>query len=527
MISLHQLFLDSLTPNYWGKEDVCIRKICQDSRKVGEHTLFCALEGTHVDGHNYIPTAIKNGATAILSEREPTVDNKDVTWVQVNNAREAMAWASARLHELPSSELKVCAVTGTNGKTTTAFLVHFLMNQAWHRAGLLSTIYADLGDPEQETEQTGFTTPEAPELQQLFARMKDNGCKGVSMEASSHALELQRTAGTFFDVGIFTNLSQDHLDFHKTEQAYFEAKSRLFETLISQSGGDVRNLGHPKKRPTAVINTDDRYGEKLVKLIDNRIRVITYGQNLHADIRILGFRMEKTGMQVQLKVANKEHLLKLPLLGRFNVLNAAAALGAAIGMGLNVRESVQWLSYAPQIPGRLELLDGGNPIRTFVDYAHTPDALANVTTALRELPHDRLITVFGCGGDRDKEKRPLMAEAAAKGSDFCVLTSDNPRNEKPEQILDEVERGMGGTPFLRITDRAEAIATAMKAAKPRDIVLIAGKGHEDYQEFQNGRRIQFSDQSVARRILRELEESRLEKSREWLKSDSPPRPNQR
>jgi len=311
------------------------------------------------------------------------------------------------------------------------------------------------------------------------------------MEVSSHALAQERTRGIEWDVAVFTNLTQDHLDYHGTMKNYFEAKAKLFEQLAQQQ---------KKKKPVAVINIDDRYGRQLLAKIDKKVSVVTFGMGASADFRASNYRMEFAGTSYQLDARGKSYLVRVPLIGRFNVANSLAALAAATALGVGLREAVLSLAKSPQVPGRLEIVPAKRQFQVFVDYAHTPDALLNVIKTLRELEPRRLIVVFGCGGNRDREKRPLMGQVVDQKADYAIITSDNPRKEDPDKIIAEVEKGFRGNHFEKITDRARAIARSIEIAQPRDIVLIAGKGHENYQEFAD-HTVPFEDIQVARRAV--------------------------
>jgi UDP-N-acetylmuramoyl-L-alanyl-D-glutamate--2,6-diaminopimelate ligase len=325
----------------------------------------------------------------------------------------------------------------------------------------------------------------------LLAQIANAGCRAATMEVSSHALAQDRTRGLEWDVTVFTNLTQDHLDFHGTMKNYFESKLKLFTQLASQQ---------KKRKPVAVINIDDRYGEQLLGKIDKSIPLITYGMGVRADFRASNYRMEFGGTSYQLDARGKSYLVRIPLIGRFNVANSLAALAAANAMGIGVREAVLSLGKSPQVPGRLEMVPAKRQFQIFVDYAHTPDALLNVLKTLRELEPRHLIVVFGCGGDRDREKRPLMAQVVDLNADYAIITSDNPRKEDPAAIISQVERGFRSSHYEKIIDRAQAIARSIALAQPRDIVLIAGKGHETYQEFAD-HTVPFDDIQVARRAL--------------------------
>jgi UDP-N-acetylmuramoyl-L-alanyl-D-glutamate--2,6-diaminopimelate ligase len=311
------------------------------------------------------------------------------------------------------------------------------------------------------------------------------------MEVSSHALAQDRTRGLEWNVAVFTNLTQDHLDFHGTMENYFDAKAKLFSGLVSQK---------KKRKPVAIVNIDDRYGQQLLNKIDKRVAVVTYGMGTRADFRASNYRAEFGATSYQLDAQGKSYLVRLPLIGRFNVINSIAALAAANGLGINLRNAVFSLAKSPQVPGRLELVPAKRQFQVFVDYAHTPDALGNVLKTLRELEPHRLIAVFGCGGDRDRQKRPLMAEMADRLADYSIVTSDNPRREDPDAIITEIEKGFRSNHYEKIVDRTQAIDRAVALARPRDIVVIAGKGHENYQEFGDFT-IPFDDIQVARRAI--------------------------
>ena len=423
------------------------------------------------------------------SARE-TGDPAGVVWIQVADARAALSALAAALEEDPSEGLKLVGVTGTNGKTTTVFLSHHVMKSEWHRAGMLGTVRID--DGEQHVEAS-HTTPDAVALQGIIRRMADNGCRGAALEVSSHGIDQKRVADLAFDALVFTNLTQDHLDYHGTMEKYAEAKFSWFESAAADPRG---------KKPVAVINGDDPKGVELAERLEGRMPVTRFGFGLHNDLRAIDFRQSARGLEFKLEVKGRSYLVRTPLIGRFNVLNVLATLGAARAVGISMRSAIASLAEAPQVPGRMENCGTRDRVTVFVDYAHTPDALEHACRTLKELEPRRLLTVFGCGGDRDRGKRPLMGKAAARHSDACVITSDNPRSEDPEAIIREIEAGMGGARHRSVTDRAEAIRIAVHAAGPGDIVLIAGKGHETYQQFSD-RTIDFDDRNQARIALEE------------------------
>jgi UDP-N-acetylmuramoyl-L-alanyl-D-glutamate--2,6-diaminopimelate ligase len=469
-----------------GPLDRAVESIAYDSRRVQRNGLFVALRGEKNDGHEFIGQAIENGASVIVAEREEK--NPRATCLLVENTRTALADLAATFYGLPARRLKLAAVTGTNGKTTTTFLIKHICEKAGLRCGLIGTVRYEIGERVLPAPRT---TPESLDLQELLAQMANAGCRAAAMEVSSHALAQERIRGLEWEVAVFTNLTQDHLDYHGTMENYFESKAKLFTQLAQQQ---------KKRKPVAVVNMDDRYGEQLLDRIDKKISVVTFGMGVRADFRAANYRMEFGGTSYQLDARGKSYLVRLPLIGRFNVANSMAALAAANALGLNLREAVLSLGKSPQVPGRLEMVPAKRQFQVFVDYAHTPDALLNVLKTLRQLEPGRLIAVFGCGGDRDRQKRPLMGRVADQNADYSIITSDNPRKEDPNAIISEIEKGFGSDRYEKVAERAEAIARAIALAQPRDIILIAGKGHETYQEFAD-HTVPFDDIQVARRAI--------------------------
>ena len=474
-----------------GSLDAEVHVITASSREVVPGVIFAAIRGTTLDGHRFINDALAAGATAILAEiAQPSDYTAPATWLHVPDSRVAVATLASVLAGQPWRDLAIAGITGTNGKTTTAFLLHHLMKSAWHRAGLLGTILVDDGET---VETAKHTTPGSIELSALLARMKDHGCRGLAMEVSSHGIHQKRIAAIGFDACVFTNLTQDHLDYHGTLDGYFKAKAQWFLDLAADPHG---------KKPVAVINTDDAYGAELAASLDGKMAVTRFGFGVRSDFRANNFRQTARGMDFELTAKGKTYLVRAPLIGRFNAYNLLGAIAAASACGIKPRESVAALAEAPQVPGRMENVGNAGGATVFIDYAHTPDALENACRTLRELDPRRLITVFGCGGDRDKTKRPLMAAAAARHSDACVVTSDNPRSEDPLTIIREIEGGLRGKAFRSIPDRAEAIDFAVRNALSGDIILIAGKGHETTQQFAD-HTIDFDDRKHASKALRE------------------------
>jgi len=469
-----------------GPLDRAVESIAYDSRRVQRNGLFVALRGEKNDGHEFTGQAIEKGASVIVAEREEK--NPRVTCLVVENTRSALADLAATFYGQPARRLKLAAVTGTNGKTTTTFLIKHICEKAGLRCGLIGTVRYEIGE---RVLPAARTTPESLDLQELLAQMANASCRAAAMEVSSHALAQERIRGLEWDVAVFTNLTQDHLDYHGTMENYFESKAKLFTQLAQQQ---------KKREPVAVVNMDDRYGEQLLDKIDKKISVITFGMGVRADFRASNYRMEFGGTSYQLDARGKSYLVRVPLIGRFNVANSMAALAGANALGLSLREAVLSLGKSPQVPGRLEMVPAKRQFQVFVDYAHTPDALVNVLKTLRELEPGRLITVFGCGGDRDRQKRPLMGRIADQNADYSIITSDNPRKEDPNAIISEIEKGFGSDRYEKVAERTEAIARAIALAQPRDVILIAGKGHETYQEFAD-HTVPFDDIQVARRAI--------------------------
>jgi UDP-N-acetylmuramoyl-L-alanyl-D-glutamate--2,6-diaminopimelate ligase len=459
--------------------------IAYDSRRVKPGFVFVAMRGEKADGHDFIATAAEQGASAIVCEEAQPAGGATV--IVVPDSRAALATIAATFFKHPSHHLKLAGVTGTNGKTTTTFLLKHMCETAMLRCGLIGTVRYEIGE---RILPASRTTPESLDLQEMLFQMRSAGCKAAVMEVSSHALSQERVRDIEFDVAVFTNLTQDHLDYHKTMENYFEAKSRLFSVLLTQV----------KKKGKAVINMDDPYGAQLAARFAKDLPVITFGVGARCDFRASNQKIDFQGASYQLDALDKSFLVRLPLIGRFNIYNSLGALAAASALGLDLRAAVLSLATAPAVPGRLEPVPAKRQFRIFVDYAHTDDALLNVINTLRELSPNRLIVVFGCGGNRDRAKRPLMGAVVDRLADYAIITSDNPRKEQPEAIIEDIKRGFHGSNYEAVVDRKEAIFRAVAMAQPRDIVLIAGKGHENYQEFAD-RTVPFDDVSVAKLAL--------------------------
>jgi UDP-N-acetylmuramoyl-L-alanyl-D-glutamate--2,6-diaminopimelate ligase len=480
-----------------GDASVEIRDLAYDSRRVAEGTLFFCFAGEKTDGHDFAGRAVEEGAAGLVVERELDLA---VPQARVEDARAAMAPIAASFNGDPTSELTVVGITGTNGKTTTAFLVRHLLEAGGRRCGLLGTVQQVVGGRVEEVERT---TPEAIDLQRTFGRMLEAGDAACAMEVSSHALVLHRADAIDFAVKVFTNLSQDHLDFHADMEDYFAAKRLLFE---GEGGAPTIEL----EGGISVINLDDPYGQRLAGELScgEGGECITYSAaGGPADLSARGVTFDANRSSFLCLTPDGEIEVETPLPGEFNVANALAALAVAHALGLDLRESARALASAEQVPGRFEAIDEGQPFGVIVDYAHTPDSLENVLRAARRLTGGSLVSVFGCGGDRDTEKRPLMGRAGAELSDLAVVTSDNPRSEQPARIIEQIRAGIPESPHAEVVieeDRRRAISLALGRAGEGDIVVIAGKGHEQGQEFEDGRKIPFDDRDVAREELRKL-----------------------
>jgi UDP-N-acetylmuramoyl-L-alanyl-D-glutamate--2,6-diaminopimelate ligase len=519
----------------YGNRNAMISGIAYDSRMVNKGDMFIAVAGEKVDGHCFINAAIEAGASAILFEHKRSADSNlkqlmdsrnDIAWIQADDTRDAMAFASNIFYGAPSDCLNVIGITGTNGKTTTSYLIRSAVEAWGMKTGLIGTITYLIGD---ESYDAPHTTPESPDFQKLLRKMADSGCSYVVAEVSSHALSQKRADYTRFKVAIFTNLTRDHLDYHETMEDYFSAKTRLFTELLTQGG-------------SAVINIDDPYGRRLVELLTVSrpdLNVITFGiESKDAALRAYDISMSFKGVSFSAHIKEavrslsggvEDIALSCPLVGMINVYNALAAAGAALSLKIPVKIIKEGVVMTELVKGRFEKVDLGQDFLAVVDYAHTEDALKRLLLTARQLleayhftqktermmkakrkkyeevkdmpEKGKIITVFGCGGNRDKGKRSKMGEIAANLSDFVIITSDNPRNEDPKGIIRDIEKGMAGDNYIVIPDRNVAISMAVELASAGDIVLVAGKGHEDYQEIQDIRH-EFSDKNTLESAIR-------------------------
>lgn len=473
-----------------GNCDFDISSLAYDSRRVTQGAAFVAIRGNKTDGHQFIKQALENGASAIVAEDLSSV-SEGVPAIQVPDSRLALAQLASLYYGNPSSHLKLIGVTGTNGKTTTTHLIEAIFRASGQKTGIMGTLYTRIGDEVIPSERT---TPESLDFQYLLAKMVEAKVQCVAMEVSSHALALRRTDCACFNAAAFTNLTQDHLDFHKNFENYLAAKMRLFSDYPSCC----------EKEFSAVINLDDPYGERVAA--GSLGHILGYAIDHEAEIRASNCHVTPEGVAFTVKTPKGSIDISLKLGGRFNIYNALAAIGIAVSQGIDLETIRRGLESVSSVPGRFEAINENQPFSVLVDYAHTPDGLENVISAAAKLTKGRKIVVFGCGGDRDRTKRPIMGRIAATLSDIAVLTSDNPRTEDPNAIIQEVLTGID--PSLRDkvvidADRGSAIEKAITMAKPGDVVLIAGKGHEPYQIFAD-KTIHFDDRETARAILHQM-----------------------
>ncbi|MGE5395931.1 MAG: UDP-N-acetylmuramoyl-L-alanyl-D-glutamate--2,6-diaminopimelate ligase [Chitinophagales bacterium] len=469
-----------------GSTGVDITGIEYDSRQVQAGSAFVCIPGFKTDGHIYAPQAVANGARAIIVERAIEAP-AECALIKVENARVILPTLAARFNGYPSRELRVIGVTGTNGKTTTTHLIRAILEEAGHRVGLIGTLYSSWNGKQ---ESIAHTTPESVELEKFMRKVRDEGGEYVVMEVSSHALELDRAKEINFEVGIFTNLTRDHLDLHQTMENYRAAKEKLFKVL------------HQDKKSFAIINADDDYAEFFITA--SNAEVVTYGTGKTAEVRAADAIITAKGSSFQVVYPYGKMAVNLKLAGMFSIYNALAAVAFAVREGIEAEIITRALEKVEGVPGRFESVDEGQDYSVIVDYAHTPDGLENILKTGRQIARRRVITVFGCGGDRDRTKRPIMGKIAAELSDFALVTSDNPRSEDPLAIIDEILVGVRTVPevhYAVVPDRKEAIHHAIQLAGKDDLVIIAGKGHEDYQIIKD-KIIHFDDREIARDCIR-------------------------
>jgi UDP-N-acetylmuramoyl-L-alanyl-D-glutamate--2,6-diaminopimelate ligase len=469
-----------------GPRDLEVHGVAADSRKVGPGFVFVALEGERADGHRFIEDAIARGAVVVVSERppQPAVEGRKLTWVQTPDARKAAGAMAAKARGEPAKKMDLVGITGTNGKTTSAYLVDGVISLLAPPSAMLGTVVARIGD---RSEPTHHTTPEAPDLQEFLARAVEAGCRYGALEVSSHGLALSRLEGSEFQVAVFTNLSRDHLDFHRDMESYFEAKRLLFTRYLRPGG-------------RAVVAIDDNYGERLASTIT--AETTSFGFSPAADLAVVSVEASLAGTRLTFRDGSATREVRSPLVGRYNALNLLGAFAAVRALGFSSEEALRALALASGAPGRFEIVPVPRPFGVVVDYAHTDDALRKLLEAARPLTRGKLWVVFGCGGERDRTKRPLMGMVAARLADRVVVTSDNPRGEDPEAIVREILLGTKEQPAtIQVeVDRRKAIAYALERADAGDLVVIAGKGHEPYQ-IVGDRVLDFDDRIVVREVL--------------------------
>ncbi len=473
----HTLIQGDLTAN--------IETLTIDSRKAFENSLFVCIKGLTVDGHSFIPKAYAQGCRCFLCEEKTENVPDDAAVILVENSRKALAQIAAQFYGRPSEKFNLIGVTGTNGKTSSTYFMEEILKAVGHKTAVIGTVEIRIGDEKLDLHLATSTTPDTIELNQIFAYMAEKGVDDVIMEVSSHSLALNKVDGVDFDLGIFTNLTQDHLDFHKTMENYCLAKARLFKMC--------------KK---GVVNADDEWSGKITENADCEIK--TFGIKNDCDLKAenIQYYPDKVTFTVDIKGSKTDFVLNVP--GRFSVYNALGVIAAAVSLGIETADIQKGISNIKGVPGRIQSIPNDKGINVIVDYAHTPDGVENILTAVREFTKNRVIAVFGCGGDRDKTKRPIMGEIAARLADYCIITSDNPRSEDPQQILKDIEVGVKPVTdkYEMTADRRDGIFRAVMQAEKGDTVVIAGKGHEDYEIFKD-RTIHFDDTEVAKEALEE------------------------
>ncbi len=471
-----------------GQLDQEIKGIYYDSRRVTPGSLFICISGFKTDGHLYVSQAVENGAIAVLVEKEISVD-KNITCILTANNREIMPQLAANYYQEPTENMRVIGVTGTNGKTTITHLIKSILDEAGKTTGIIGTLYARINE---EKKEYSHTTPEAFEIEEFMNLCREKNSEYIVMEASSHALDLHRVDKIHFNIAILSNISQDHLDYHQNIDNYKQSKIKLFRMIP------------PGKTNFCIVNADDACAQEFINACETPC--YTYGLDQNADIQAENLNYSLKGTNFNVKYKNKSLNLNLKLIGLFSVYNALAAVAFALKEGISPKIIKSALEKVKGVPGRFEQVDCGQDFTVIVDYAHTPDGLENILKTGKQIVENRLITVFGCGGDRDKTKRPQMGEIAARYSDFCIITTDNPRSEEPENIIHDIVPGLDrvqNSRYAIVVDRREAIRQAFHLANKGDIVMIAGKGHETYQLVKD-QVLDFDDRLVAREILKGL-----------------------
>ena len=486
LINLEVLITELEVDSIIGDLNIDVEGITYDSRKAEEGSLFVAISGFETDGHKYIEDAIAKGAQAVIVEKD--IMDLEVPVIKVDDSRSALAKISAKFYDYPAQKLTIIGVTGTNGKTTTTYLVEGILNELGLETGLIGTIKNKLGNREESSSRT---TPESLDIQRMLSEMLKNGVTHVVMEVSSHALALDRVLEIDFDRKVFTNLSRDHLDFHKTFANYFAAKLKLFKS---------------NEKPS-IINVDDMRADEICQKIEGE--VVTYGMEGEADFKGANINITSHGVKYDLLTTDNNFKIDLNLTGEFNVYNSLAAVAAVASLDFSLEEIKAGLEEIDGVPGRFESIQAGQDYGVIVDYAHTPDGMKNVLKTAHECSTGNVIIVFGCGGDRDRKKRPMMGQIGVNKADFAIVTSDNPRSEKPQDIIEEIETGINelerdtSEEYIIIEDRGDAIERAVKRAQTGDLVVIIGKGHETYQHFGE-QIIDFDDRLKAKEAIEKV-----------------------
>ena len=467
-----------------GETDISIENLAIDSRDSLEQGIFFCIKGINTDGHIFVDKAIENGAKAIVCEDDIFV--KNATIIKVKNTRIALSQMCLNFFNNPSGKFDLIGVTGTNGKTSTTFFIESILNEYKKNVGLIGTVQIKINNKPFDFDFKTSTTPDTLELNKLFNKMNENFVDTVVMEVSSHALELFKVEGIKFKVGVFTNLTQDHLDFHKTMKNYFFAKLKLF-----------------KMCETGIVNLDDDYSNKIIE--ESNCKILTFSIENESDLKAINIKYLMDKVEFDVIIDNQLVHFNLNVPGKFSVYNALAAIGTALTLNLPIDIIKKGINSIMGVPGRIQSIKNDKKFNVFVDYAHTPDGLENIIKSVKQFTKGRVITVFGCGGDRDRKKRPIMGEISGKLSDFTIITSDNPRSEVPEDIIKDIEIGINSitNEYKLITSRKDAIFEAVKIAKPFDSIIIAGKGHENYEIFAD-KIIDFDDTEVAKQALRSL-----------------------
>ncbi len=469
-----------------GNLDIDIKKIVHDSREADENCMFVAIKGFNVDGHSYINDAINNGAKAIILQDRIKDISKDITFIRVNDSRSALASVSSTFYNEPSKKINLIGVTGTNGKTTTTYLIKSILEQVKKQSGIIGTMGNVITD---KVIQSNNTTPESLDLQKLFNMMVHKDMDSCIMEVSSHSLQLKRVDECYFNVGIYTNLSPDHLDLHKTIDNYLEAKLKLFYKTSDYN----------------IINIDDKYGRQIVNRIKHlKTSLLTYGIDSDADIIATDINYTVKGVSYKINSPKGSIKINIKIPGKFSVYNSLAAASCAIAYNISLDKIKEGLESIDGVKGRFEVIDIGKNYNIIIDYAHTPDGLEKVLKTIKQFAKGRIVVLFGAGGDRDKTKRPIMAKVASKYSDFCIITSDNPRTEDPETIIKDVLKGIdkNNCEYITIVDREQAIKYAIANSKANDIILLAGKGHETYTIIGN-EKVPFDEREVIKKAISE------------------------